>query len=105
MKQFVTLAAVVLGLATASVFAESKEVTLHGTGTCAKCDLKTADKCQNVLQVKDGDKTVTYQLTGDVSKAFHKNVCQGSAKVVATGVVSEKDGKKELAATKLEVEK
>jgi hypothetical protein len=39
---------------------EDKEVTLKGTITCAKCDLKDSKECQTVIQVKDGDKTVTY---------------------------------------------
>ncbi len=33
-------------------------VTITGKGTCAKCDLKEADKCQSVRITKDG-KTVT----------------------------------------------
>ncbi len=81
------------------------EQTLTGKGVCAKCELKETDKCQNALQIKGADgKVVTYYLTAnDVSKPFHKSVCQGPvAKVKIKGTVEEKDGKKWLTATKIE---
>jgi hypothetical protein len=34
--------------------------TLKGTLLCGKCTLKVCDECTNVLQVKEGDKTVDY---------------------------------------------
>ena len=67
-----------------------------GMGKCAKCALKKADKCQNVVEVKDVDKTATYKLTGDVSKGFHKEICGETKKVEVVGEVSEADGKKWL---------
>ncbi|MEC7200279.1 MAG: DUF6370 family protein, partial [Verrucomicrobiota bacterium] len=55
--------------------AESAEVTLTGTGCCAKCELKQADSCQNALKSRD----VVYLLEHNaVSKAFHKNLCSGT---------------------------
>jgi len=78
------------------------EVTLTGEGKCAKCALKKSDTCQNVVEVKKGDKTTLYYLTGDASKGFHKNLCSGSAKVKVSGKASEKDGKNELEVTKIE---
>lgn len=93
-------------LAVNPAFAQDKEVTLKGEGKCAKCALKKAEQCQNVIEVKDGDKTVAYWIEqNDISKAFHKNVCTATAKMTAVGKVSEKDGKKILVASKLEVVK
>ena len=91
----------ILALATPA-FGEEKTIT--GEGKCAKCALKETEKCQNVIQAKEGDKTVTYYLAdNDVSKAYHKdNLCKGSKQVTATGEVSEKDGKKILTASKIE---
>jgi len=85
--------------------AEGKDVTVTGTGCCAKCELKKSDKCQNVVAVKDGDKTTTYYLTGDVSQAFHKNLCSTTMKVTVSGK-STMDGDKHLiAVTKIEAAK
>ena len=100
MLKFAVVAALALGATT--LRAEDKAVTLTGDGKCAKCALKVADKCQNVVEVKSGDKTKTYFLTGDVSKAFHgDNLCSGSKKITVTGVPSEKDGKMMLAVSKI----
>ncbi len=80
------------------------EVTITGEGQCAKCSLKETKKCQNAIVVeKDGTKTTYYLTQNKVSKAFHKNVCQETKKVKATGEVKEEDGKKILTATKIEV--
>jgi len=99
------LVASVLALFSASfVRAEdSKDVTLKGTLTCAKCDLKQSPTCQNVLQVKDGDKTTTYWLADNtLSKDSHGAVCHGPKEGVSvTGVVSEKDGKQWITASKI----
>lgn len=80
-----------------------KTVTLEGSATCAKCDLGTAKECTSVLQVKEGDKTVTYQLTGKCDKEWHKNICKGAKKVKMTGSVTEKDGQKTLDVTSIEM--
>ena len=80
--------------------------TLSGDGKCAKCALKETKECQNTVQVKEGDKTVTYYLVdNDVSKDFHSNICKGPKKVKASGTVKEVDGKMQLTATKIEVVK
>ena len=98
--KFAVIAA--FALSTTGLRAEDKAVTLTGEGKCAKCALHKADKCQNVVEVKVGDKTTTYYLTGDVSKAFHhENLCSGTKQVTVTGVPSEKDGKMELAVSKI----
>jgi hypothetical protein len=83
---------------------KGKEVTLKGTITCAKCDLKEADKCHTVIKVtKDGKDTV-YYLDDKSSKKNHKTICQEAKKGSVTGTVSEKDGKKIITATKVEFE-
>ena len=80
--------------------------TVTGEGKCAKCALKETDTCQNVVQVKEGDKTVTYYLVrNDVSKKFHENLCEESKKVTATGTVKEVDGKQQLTAKKIDLAK
>jgi len=102
---FAAFAAAALLVANTS-FAADKEVTLKGEGKCAKCALKKADQCTNVIEVQAGDKKVVYWLEqNDISKAFHKNVCSDTVKMTAVGKVSEKDGKKILVASKLEVTK
>lgn len=82
-----------------------KPVTLEGTATCPKCDLGTAEKCATVLQVKEGDKTVTYQLSGKVDDVWHKKICKAPKEVKATGTVTEKDGEKTLVVTEIEMTK
>ncbi len=104
MKRSLLLALSALGLvyATSTFAAEGKTVTITGEGKCAKCGLKEADKCQNVIQTKENGKTVTYYLVqNDASKAFHKNVCQATKKVTAKGTVKEVNGKKELTVSEI----
>lgn len=89
---------------------EGKEVTLKGTGMCLKCELKKAEKCQNAIQVEKDGKKLTYALVDaegkDISKKFHSNLCQTTKKVVAKGVVKEKeDGKLELVVSAIELDK
>jgi hypothetical protein len=49
---------------------------------------------------------VTYYLTQNkVSKGFHENLCKESQKITATGTLAEKDGKKMLTASKIELAK
>ena len=99
-----------LSLAIPSFAAEegsAKEKTIKGEAKCAKCSLKEADKCQTVIQSESSDgKKVTYYLAdNDVAKKFHKEVCQDSKKVTATGAVKKVDGKEMLTASKIELEK
>jgi hypothetical protein len=82
----------------------AKEVTLKGTFECAKCELHETDKCQNVLKVTENGKDTLYYLNQNkVSKAAHSMIC-GKPKegVSVTGVVSEKDGKKVIEASKVD---
>jgi hypothetical protein len=95
--------AVIASSAFAADEAKDKTVTLEGSATCAKCDLGKEEKCATVLQVKDGDKTETYYITGAPEKEFHKKVCKSAKDAKATGKVTEKDGKKMLEVTSIEV--
>ena len=98
------LAALCLLSFTTSAFAEDKEVTVTGEGKCAKCSLKKADKCQNVIEAKENGKKVTYWLAqNETSKSFHDNICKEAKKVTATGTVKEEDGKKVLTVSKIEL--
>lgn len=80
----------------------AEEVTLTGKATCAKCDLKKAEKCTSVLQVEKDGKTVTYYLEGKPGADFHKEICSESKSAKATGTVSKKDGKDILTVSKIE---
>jgi hypothetical protein len=102
MKTFATL---VLGLAAVALLGltaladdkkDDKEVTLKGTLTCGKCDLKMADACANVIKVTekvDGkDKDVIYWLK-DEGKDEKYHQCQKPKKATVTGIVTKKDDK------------
>lgn len=103
------LAGLVLGgwLAAGVRADDKKETTLKGTVLCAKCALKEAKKCVTAIQVKDGEKTVTYYLDDKGSKEeYHEAVCGGEMKEgTVVGVVSEKDGKKWVKPSKVEYAK
>src|SRR4029079_11800136 len=60
--------------------ADGKEVTLKGTITCLKCDLKKADKCATVIQVKEKDKDVIYVFDEAGNKKFHSKICKTPTK-------------------------
>jgi hypothetical protein len=91
-----------------AVAAAGDETTVSGKVMCAKCSLKKADAkdCQDVLVTKDAAGKVTeyYVEKNDVAKAFG-HTCQGEKPAVATGAVTEKDGKKWISATKMEAPK
>jgi hypothetical protein len=106
MKKYLLTTLLAVGLTTALATKAADEKTITGEGTCGKCGLKETKSCQNVVQVKEGGKTVNYYLADNqVAKDFHKNVCKTTANVKATGTVKEVDGKKEFTASKIEVVK
>jgi hypothetical protein len=86
---------------------DSKETTITGNMVCGKCTLHETKTCQNVVQVTEAGATVNYYLKqNDVSKGAHAAVCHGDTeKVTVTGTVNEKDGKKILTPTKIDVVK
>lgn len=109
MKKLLTtvLATVAVALALAfNAAAESKgkTLTLSGKGCCAKCCLKEADACQNVLTVeKDGKKTKYYLVQNEVSKGFHSQICETVKNITVTATCKKVGDKLELTAEKIEV--
>jgi hypothetical protein len=85
-----------------------KEVKLVGTLMCGKCSLKATEKCSNALQVKEGTQITNYFIDDKGNaEEYHEGVC-GDGKiegVTVTGTVSEKDGKKWIKATKIDLKK
>ena len=110
MRKLKLMIALLAGLALTGVTTAlaADEVTITGNMVCGKCTLHETSACQNVVQVTGTDgKTVNYYLKqNDVSKAAHDPICGGgSEKVTVTGTVTEKDGKKTLTPTKIDVVK
>ena len=97
------LTLVTILLAAVSIPAFAAEVKLEGEAVCAKCNLKQVSACQAAITVTgaDGKKETLLADNNDVSKAFHKEICQDTKKVKIEGVVTEKDGKKTIALTKI----
>jgi hypothetical protein len=106
MKKIALFSIIALAALGLNVQAEDAK-KLEGEATCAKCNLKIATACQTAITVTgaDGKKEVYLADQNDVAKGFHKTICQSTEKVTAEGVVTEKDGKKTIALTKVEVAK
>lgn len=101
MKNLLKFAAVAALAYSTSVFG-AKEVSMTGEGKCLKCALKKSEKCQNVLEVKDGDKTKLYWLVGPVSKEYHHdNLCSATKKITVTGELKEEDGNQKIEVAKI----
>jgi Family of unknown function (DUF6370) len=84
------------------------EETLSGTLVCAKCALKKADaaECQDVLLVKNAKgETVEYYVEKNKVAEESGDACTVEIKAKVTGTVSEKDGRKWIAPSKIEKEK
>jgi hypothetical protein len=94
-------------LAAFSLSAHAEETKLTGEATCAKCTLKKADSCQAAITVTkaDGTKETYLAAKNDVAKGFHSKICTDTVQVNAEGTVTEKDGSKEIALTKIEEKK
>ena len=93
----------VLGMVAPAVAADP--VTMTGKVMCAKCTLKKADakECQDVLVVKDAKGAAAeYYLVKNAVQEKFGHVCTGEKGAAVTGTVTEKDGKKWLAATKMD---
>jgi len=80
------------------------DVKITGEAVCAKCELQEVTSCQMAIKVKNasGKEELIMADNNKVSKDFHDEICQKNAKVVAEGVITEKDGKKTIALTKIE---
>jgi hypothetical protein len=96
------LALAMVCMLVASVGAEDKEVTLKGTITCAKCDLKLEKACATVIKVKEGGKDVVYYFDPESGKKNHKTICTEAKEGTVKGKVTEKDGKKIITVEKVD---
>jgi hypothetical protein len=107
MKHFLLTALMIVSLAlTAAAESKGKSITLSGKGCCAKCCLKEADTCQNVLTVeKDGKKTKYYLAQNEVSKGFHAQICETVKDITVTGTCKKVGDKLEVTAEKIEAAK
>lgn len=110
MKSFLSLTAISLTfafLAFALVAQEKKDVTLKGTLLCAKCTLGQTAECTTAIQVKEGDKLVTYLLDDKgAAEEHHAPICGGDKKEgTVIGTVQDRDGKKWIKPTKVEYAK
>lgn len=104
MKTLIAAALFVAALAVAaSPLAAVAESTLSGTLVCAQCKLQKPDahECQDVLLVDEAGKKVEYYVVkNDVSKASGE-ACTLEIPATVTGEVSEKDGRKWIAPSKI----
>jgi Family of unknown function (DUF6370) len=91
-------------LAVLQLSLHAADVKITGEAVCAKCELQEASACQMAIKVKTagGKEEIILADNNKVSKDFHDEICQKNAKVVAEGVVTEKNGKKTIALTKIE---
>ncbi|MGA2176517.1 MAG: DUF6370 family protein [Verrucomicrobiota bacterium] len=101
MKKILAVLTAMAFLAALTTSVMAGEQTIKGDGICTKCELHQTAQCGTAIRTADG--TIYYAADNDVAKAFHKNICQAPSKVVATGTVTEKDGKKTITLTKIEV--
>jgi hypothetical protein len=105
-KTMGTLALSLVALFCLTVSLKAAEETKKGTLVCGKCTLKETDACSNVLQVKEGDKTVNYYIKDKgKGETYHEGICPAKSmkEATVTGTIEEKDGKKWITATKVEV--
>jgi hypothetical protein len=93
--------AVLLSVAAISVAGEAATLTLTGQISCAKCNLKKAKECQDVLVVTGEDAGEYYLVKNDALEKFG-HTCKGQRAAKVTGIVSDKNGQKWLEATSIE---
>jgi hypothetical protein len=87
-------------------FVQAEDKKLEGTATCAKCDLKIAEKCRTVVVVTvDGKKEVYLAEPNDKANALHEEICKGGKEATVEGTIAEKDGQKTITITKYELKK
>lgn len=101
--------AAVLAAALVSPARAADAVTLQGKVLCAKCALKkdAFKECQNVLIVPEKDKDgavkdAEYYIVNNAVNQEFGEVCMMAKKATVTGTVSEKDGLKWIAPSKME---
>ena len=87
-------------------------VTLKGKITCARCELNDTPKCHTVIVVRnsksggngnnqDNEDDEVYYFDADSDKKYHKMVCEQGVNGTVIGVVSEKNGVKQIKVSKL----
>ena len=106
-RNFLSATVAMLALGFTAISAEDKKAEpkpLDGKIVCSKCKLKETADCGNVLQVKEGEKTVNYYLA-DNGKGEDYHVCTGEKAATVTGKVVEKDKKKTIESPKVVVKK
>ena len=83
---------------------DAKTVTVTGKIVCAKCSLHADDakECQNVIVADVDGKSVQYYIAKNSLSEEFGHVCKGEKNVIATGTVSEKDGKTWITPTKMD---
>lgn len=89
-----------LGLTFTLSTVQAEEKTFEGEMSCAKCNLKQAEECEDTLKVGG----TLYLLEEGGERKTSEHVCSGTAKAKVTGKVEERDGKKFLVVSKIEVE-
>ena len=111
-RSLLTLTAVVLAAWTITPAGarpdDKAEVKMKGTLVCGACTLSETKKCVNILQVTEKEKLVNYSLDDKGTKEdYHDEVCGGGKveNVTVTGIVSEKEGKKFLKPSKVDIKK
>ena len=104
LRLLIALAAVATLAGFAGAGEDAKTVTVTGKLVCAKCSLQKTDakQCQNVIVADESGKSVEYYLVKNALAEEFGHTCKGEKNVVATGTVSEKDGKTWITATKLD---
>jgi len=105
MKTKMTLLTLVF--AAMSLAARAEDTKIAGDAMCAKCALKQTDACQMAINVKnaDGKEETLLVENNQVAKDFHKNICKETKSVNGEGEITEKDGKKTIALTKIYLSK
>jgi hypothetical protein len=84
---------------------DKKEITVKGDVCCAKCEMKKQDTCNAVILVRAGDKEEIYYFDADSQEKHGQECCKEKKPATITGTVTEKDGKKWIAVTKIEYQK
>jgi len=102
MKKVASLA--LAAFAALSLSLHAGDVKITGEALCAKCELQETSSCQMVIKTRgaDGKEEKIYADNNKVSKDFHDEICQKNARVKAEGTITEKDGKKTIALTKID---
>lgn len=79
------------------------ETTLSGTLVCAQCKLQKPDahECQDVLLVDQGGQKVEYYVVKNTVSKESGEACTLEIPATVTGEVSEKDGRKWIAPSKI----